>query len=154
MGPKPLLLTIYLLLVGVMAPACTGEGGITPSPQQQDRETSTPATQETAVEKKAGETLGGKGELLIVAIKEGGVPARMVPNYMELKKGARVVFRFSGLDDQTHTFTATSLDLDLEVSAGATKESKPVTFNQNTTVFFFCRFHKGVGAVGSIKITN
>jgi plastocyanin len=78
----------------------------------------------------------------------------MVPSYIEVKKGTTAVFRFSGLDDQAHTFTAPALDVDLEVSPGATKESKPVTFNQNTTVLFFCRFHKGVGAVGSIKIIN
>ncbi len=78
----------------------------------------------------------------------------MVPSYIEVKKGTTVVFSFSGLDDQAHTFTAATLDIDLEVSAGATKESKPVTFNQNATIFFFCRFHKGVGAAGSIKITN
>ena len=137
MGPKPFFLTISVMLVGVIAAACAG-GGAGPAP----------------LEDKARASPASKGELLIVAVKEGGVPARMVPSYMEVKKGTTVVFRFSSLDDQAHTFTAITLDVDLEVAAGATKESKPVTFNQNTTVFFFCRFHKGVGAAGSIKITN
>jgi plastocyanin len=136
-GPKPFLLTISVMLAGVIAAACAAGGAITAPREEQPRETP-----------------GSKGELLIVAIKEGGVPARMVPNVIEVKKGTTVVFRFSGLDDQAHTFTATTLDVDLEVAAGATKESKPVTFNQNTTVFFFCRFHKGIGAAGSIKIIN
>lgn len=154
MGPERAPLIISMMLVGVLAWACAAAGGITTPREEQGRETPTATKQERVTERTPGAPPAGAGETLIVPIVEGGVPPRMVPDYIEVKKGSTVVFRFSGLDDQSHTFTATTLDVDLEVAAGTAKESKPIAFNQSTTVFFFCRFHRGVGSVGRIKVIN
>jgi plastocyanin len=135
-GPKLLLLIISVITM-VTVSACGGGGAAPP------RE-----------EKKAEETPAVKGEVRVVEVREGGVLPHFEPNLVEVKKGTTAMFRFSGLDDVTHTFTVRQLGIDLEVSAGETKESAPVTFNQVTTILFNCKFHTSVGGLGTIKVTD
>jgi plastocyanin len=40
------------------------------------------------------------------------------------------------------------------VSGGEIKESPPVTIDETDTIFFFCRFHRGIGGAGSITVTD
>lgn len=91
---------------------------------------------------------------MVIEIREGGVPTRFEPNLVEIKKGSTVKFRFSSLDNSTHTFTASTLGIDLEASPGVVKESEPVTFNQVATILFNCQFHTASGGLGTIKVTD
>jgi plastocyanin len=93
-------------------------------------------------------------EPIVIEIKEGGVPTRIEPEVIEVKKGSTLVFRFGGLDNEAHTFTVNSLDIDLEVSGGEIKETPPVTIEETGTVFFYCRFHRGIGGAGSVTVTE
>jgi hypothetical protein len=68
----------------------------------------------------AGQASNAATGPVVVEIKEGGVPTRIEPEVIEVKKGSTLIFRFAGLDDQAHTFTANSLGLDLEVSGNET----------------------------------
>jgi plastocyanin len=131
------LLPIFVtLLIGMVTIAC--DGGAAAFPEQEN----------------AGDTPNAASETLILEIKEGGVPTRIEPEALEVKKGSTLIFRFSGLDNQAHTFTANSLGIDLEVSGGETKETPPVTIAETDTIFFYCRFHRGIGGAGSITVTE
>jgi plastocyanin len=128
---------LILVIAIVTATACGGGGAPTPGEEQ-----------------KAGGTPAAKGEVMVIEVKEGGVPTRFVPNFIEIRKGTTVKFRFSSLDSSTHTFTARSLGIDLEASPGVVKESEPVTFNQVATILFNCQFHTASGGLGTIKVTD
>jgi plastocyanin len=128
---------LVLLIAMVTATACGG--GSAPAPGE---------------EKKAGGTPPAKGEVMVIEVKEGGVPTRFVPNFIEIKKGTTVKFIFSSLDNVTHTFTARTVGIDLEASPGVVKESEPVTFKQVATILFNCQFHTSLGGLGTIKVTD
>jgi plastocyanin len=136
MKPAFSLLPIFvILMVSTVAIACGGAAG---SPEQGN----------------AGAAPNAASETLVLEIKEGGVPTRIEPEALEVKKGSILIFRFSGLDNEAHTFTANSLGIDLQVSGGEIKESPPVTIDETDTIFFFCRFHRGIGGAGSITVTD
>lgn len=128
---------LILVIAMVTATACGGGGA--PAPGE---------------EKKAGGTPAASGEIRVIEIREGGVPPRFEPNQVEIKKGSTVKFRFSSLDDSTHTFTVRTVGIDLEASPGVVKESEPVTFNQVATILFNCQFHTASGGLGTIKVTD
>ena len=128
---------LILVIVVVIATACGGGGA--PAPGE---------------EKKAGGTPTAKGEIVVIEIREGRVPPRFEPNLVEIKKGSTVKFRFSSLDNSTHTFTAITLGIDLEAPPGVVKESEPVTFNQVATILFNCQFHTASGGLGTLKVTD
>ena len=136
MRTRPIFTISVMLMVGMAAMACGG--GAAPS----------------AEENRAGVPPEILGEVLLVELQEGGSPPRFVPSVIEAKRGAAIKFRFSSLDGQAHTFTVLQTEINLEIAGGETKETEAVTFNQAGTVFFFCRFHRGVGSSGSIKVTN
>jgi plastocyanin len=128
---------LVLLIAIVTATACGGGGP--PAPGE---------------EKKAVGTPPAKGEVMVIEVKEGGVPTRFVPNFIEIKKGTTVKFIFSSLDNVTHTFTARQLGIDLEAPPGVVKESEPVTLKQVATILFNCQFHTSLGGLGTIKVTD
>ena len=131
------LLPIFvILMVSTVAIAC--DGGSAASPEQGD----------------AGAAPNAANEMLALEIKEGGVPPRIEPEDLEVKKGSTLIFRFGGLDNEAHTFTVNRLGIDLQVSGGEIKESPPVTIDEPGTIFFFCRFHRGIGGAGSITVTD
>jgi plastocyanin len=137
MKPAFSLLTIFvILMVSTVAIAC--DGGSAASPEQGNAGTASNATSET----------------LVLEIKEGGVPPRTEPEALEVKKGSTLIFRFGGLDNEAHTFTVNRLGIDLQVSGGEIKESPPVTIDEPGTIFFFCRFHRGIGGAGSLTVTD
>ena len=137
MKPTFSLLPIFvILMVSTVAIAC--DGGSAASPEQGD----------------AGKAPDAASETLALEIKEGGVPPRIEPEALEVKKGSTLIFRFGGLDNEAHTFTANRLGIDLQVSGGEIKESPPVTIDEPGTIFFFCRFHRGIGGAGSITVTD
>src|ERR671915_2585710 len=78
----------------------------------------------------AGQASNAATGPIVIEIKEGGVPTRIEPEVIEVKKGSTLVFRFGGLDNEAHTFTVNSLDIDLQVSGGEIKESPPVTVDE------------------------
>ena len=126
MKPAFSLLPIFvILMVNTVAIAC--DGGSAASPEQGD----------------AGKAPDAASETLALEIKEGGVPPRIEPEALEVKKGSTLIFRFGGLDNEAHTFTVNRLGIDLQVSGGEIKESPPVTIDEPGTIFFFCRFHRG-----------
>src|SRR5918999_1572620 len=131
------LLPIFvILMVSTLATAC--DGGAAASPEQGN----------------TGEVPNAATETQVLEIKEGGVPPRTEPEALEVKKGSTLIFRFGGLDNEAHTFTANSLGIDLQVSGGEIKESPPVTIDETGPIFFFCRFHRGIGGAGSITVTD
>ena len=137
MKPTFSLLPIFvILMVSTVAIAC--DGGSAASPEQGD----------------AGKAPDAASETLALEIKEGGVPPRIEPEALEVKKGSTLIFRFGGLDNEAHTFTVNRLGIDLQVSGGEIKESPPVTIDETGTIFFFCRFHRGIGGAGSITVTD
>lgn len=137
MRARPFLLPIpVMLMVGMAAMACGG--GETPSADQ-TRGPDTAASQEG---------------IPVIELQEGGSPPQFTPNTFEIKRGVAVKFRFSSLDGQAHTFSVLQTEINLEVAGGETKETEAVIFSQTGTIFFFCRFHRGVGSAGSIKVTN
>jgi plastocyanin len=137
MKPGFFLLSVFvILMVSIVAIAC---GGSAAAPPEQEG---------------TGETSNAASEPMVIEIKEGRVPTRIEPEVIEVKKGSTLIFRFGGLDDQAHTFTANSLGIDLEVSGGEIKETQPVTIEEIGTVFFYCRFHRGIGGAGSITVTE
>jgi len=124
-----------MVWIGIMATAC---GGGAPS----------------SVGNPAGAAAVTPGDVVLVELQEGGTPPSFAPSVIEVKKGAAIKFRFSGRDDQAHTFSVLQAGINLEIAAGETKETEAVTFNQAGTIFFFCRFHRGVGSTGNLKVTN
>jgi plastocyanin len=137
MKPAFSLLPIFvILMVSTVVIAC--DGGAAASPEQEN----------------AGEALNAASETLVLEIKEGGVPTRIEPEALKVKKGSTLIFRFGGLDNEAHTCTANSLGIDLQVSGGEIKESPPVSIDETDTIFFFCRFHRGIGGAGSITVTE
>jgi plastocyanin len=137
MKPAFSLLPIFvILMVSTLAIAC--DGGAAVSPEQGN----------------PGKVPNAASETLVLEIKEGGVPTRIEPEALEVKKGSTLIFRFGSLDNEAHTFTANSLGIDLQVSGGEIKESPPITIDETDTIFFFCRFHRALGGAGSITVTD
>jgi plastocyanin len=120
----------------IVAVACGGSAAVPPEPEE------------------GGQTSSTATGPVVVEIKEGGVPTRIEPEVIEVKKGSTLIFWFAGLDNQAHTFTANSLNLDLEVSGGEAIETEPVTIDETGTVFFYCRFHRGIGGAGRIQVVE
>jgi plastocyanin len=129
--------SVFVMLTLVIAAIACGGSAAEPPEQEEADQASNAATGPVVVE-----------------IKEGGVPTRIEPEVIEVKKGSTLIFRFGGLDDQAHTFTANSLGLDLEVSGNETIETQPVTIDETGTIFFYCRFHRGIGGAGSIQVVE
>ena len=149
---KKLVLAMFLsvLVVGLVAGACGGNGDDEPTATPRPAATNTPtaeATQPPATQPPDGGTT--TGEVVNITLTEN--PYTFQPDGVDLKVGTTYALTFNA-PNELHTFTVDDLNLDINISAGEAVVFE-FTPTQAGTFDLICLPHEVLGMVGEVRVS-
>ena len=149
---KPVLaMFLSVLIVGLVAGACGGNGDDDPTATPRPAATPVPTNTPTAEATQPPATQPPGSDGIPINVLNRTSPYVFEPDEFDFKVGTTYTLTIEGLNE-FHTFTVKDLDLDIDIDAGETVVFD-FTPTQTGTFKLVCIPHEALGMVGEVQVS-